>query len=559
MLAAVAAASGYFAMLDDRLSDTQIHIATAALKRGHRDLFASDPVYGDPVLWRFSSPAFAGLLELFLVPTDFADPSLPFRALAGPVVMLYLCGMYALLLRQTRSWSIAAFVAVMSSTITYTLGRWYWGAGSLASITPSTVYMAAVPLIVLAFLQYEHRRRLILVFGAIGLLGNLHLVTAMNLTIVLLIVYLGRRRFALRAWPMAIGCALAALATAWPFTWYTIAVRSRITPVEAETDPATIYEAFRLAKLALLYPDLLQSLLNWLLLVGVLIIPAIMVVLRMERFRVRNRGVWLWLIAGGLFVSMGLHGLSQLAGLIQAGPPPVIGFVQASSLVMLALYVLFAQGLTQLFRIVREHRGLLRWACAVLVGVWMIPSDNLRVARHAAYDAATTFMEESEKPLRVQQLHLRRDRGREVRRIAEWAAAQSDRNAVFLTDDIEFRMYARRSILASRDDVRITYLLAPSRLARWMDRVAQQRHVLALAASQPTASALRQWIARLREEPRFADVPQWYVIFRADAAPEANGALNEVVRRGWGNHYRLFRLNLTATRPETSPTIRREG
>ena len=96
--------------------------------------------------------------------------------------------MYALLYRQTRSWSLSAFVAVLSSAVTYTLGRSYWGIGSLASITPPTLVLAVVPLIVLSYLRYERQWRVLLVFAFIGVCGNLHLVTAANLTIVLLIV-----------------------------------------------------------------------------------------------------------------------------------------------------------------------------------------------------------------------------------------------------------------------------------------------------------------------------------------------------------------------------------
>ncbi len=541
IFAAVSAAAGYMAILDDRLSKSQVAIATVAINRHQPELFSNDTIYGDSSRWRFHTPFLQSLLEVILLPTGYRDLSLPFRALTGVVLMIYLSGMYTLLYRQCRSWSISAFVAILSSAVTYTLGRSYWGVGSLASITPAAMVMGIVPLIVLAYLRYEKQWRIVLVFGFVGLCGNLHLVTGVNLVIVLLIVYLGRRRFAPSAWPTAIGCAACAMIAALPYAGYYLSLRYGAIPPGAEVSPAAVYEAFRLGNLAILYPDMLKSLLYSLLLVLVLLIPAVAVLIRVERFRVRDLSVWIWFAAGVLFVSLCLHGASQLVGIIQGKAPPFIDFARASSLIMLPLYVLFAQAVTNLFRLVRVHRTALRWACAAFFAAWMIPSDNLRVARHAGYDLATMFMEEDNKPLRVQELHDRQDRQADLIAIAQWARHNTSKDTVFLTTKAMFRMISRRSIVASSEDVHYYYYVTPWELDEWIERVRTQAAALRSPSGRVNIQNIVQFIQDSKSG-RFKQVTDWYVILPIKKTPKNPAPLLPVEGAGWGKHYKLYRL-----------------
>jgi len=534
------AAAGYFATLDDRLSSTQINIASAALKRHQPELFPHDPVFGESGLWRFQTPAVQAPLEMILLPTGYEDPTIGFKAVAGIVAMVYLCGMYALLYRQCRSWSIAAFVAVLSTAITYTLGRSYWGVGSLGSVTPSTLIMAMVPLIVLAYLRYEEHWRVLLVFAFVGLCGNIHLVTAANLAIVLLIVYLGRHGLRPSCWPTAIGCVLCAIGAALPYTGYYLHLRYAAVPEGAQISTAAIYEAFRLGRLTVLYPDMLKSLLYWLLLVLALLIPAGAVLLRVERFRVRDLGVWVWLGAATFVVALLLHGAVQLFGILRGKAPPIIDFAQASSLVMLPLYVLFTQALTNLFRLLRSHRAVLRWACAAFMAAWMVPADNLRVPRHVAYDWCTRFMEPDRRPLRVQELQTKRSRDAELAEIAQWARRNTNIGAVFLIDSAKLRMLSRRSIVACRDDVKYFYYVAPWNLDRWRQRMTRQKAVLRPSAGRASDQAIAGFISELKAED-FQHVTDWYVVLRIKDAPKTPGALRMVVSDRWGRHYRLYK------------------
>ena len=539
IFAAASAAAGYFALLDDRMSDTQVNIAAAAVKRHQTDLFAHDPVFGHDRRWRFQTPAVQIPLELMLVPTDYQDLALPFQAMTGVFTMIYLAGMYALLYRQCRSWSVSTYVSLISSTVIYTLGRSFWGIGSLSSITPAAMVIAVVPLIVLSYLRYENQWRVLLVFAFIGLCANIHLVTAMNLAIVMLIVFLGRHRFAPSCWPTAIGCVLCVSMAALPYAAYYLHLRYSGAP-DALIEASQVQQALRLGGLELFYPEMLKSLVYWLLFTLVLLIPAAAVLSRVERFRVRDLAGWAWMAAGSLLVCLGLHGASQLVGILTGKAPPIADFAQASNLVMLPLYVLFAQALTNLFRLMRPHKVRLRWALAAFLAAWMIPSDNIRVPRHIAYDLSTSFMAEDRKPLRVQELHARAERIAELANIANWAKSNTPTDSVFLIDSAKFRMLSRRAIAATRDDARYFYYVTPWQLGQWRKTVTRQRLVLRPPSGKASDVKILEFIQGLTQGG-LAGVENWYVILRAAVAPDTPGALSAQRGPGCGKHYRLYR------------------
>jgi len=552
ILAAASAVSGYFVSLDDRLSTAQANIASAAVKRHDPQRYTHDPIFGDELLWRFHTPAVQGILELFLVPTDYQDLRLPFRAMAGVMTMVFLCGMYALLWAQCRSWSVAVFTAILSTRVIEALGGSYWGIGSMASIAPPGICQALLPLVVLAFLRYSRpaggdllatQWRVLLVFGFVGLLGNFHLVTAMNATIILLVAYVARQRFRPRCLPVAIGCALAALVAALPYAWYYVGLRAAASGPAGEADPAVVYEAFRIGQLVTLYPELLTELLDWRLLAGglVLVTPAVTLVLRIDRFRTQNLRVWVWMVLGGVLTAFVLHGVSQAAGKLLNVPPPVTDFVQAAGLVMLPLYVMLAQSIVNLFRLLHGHRRLLRWAGAVLLAAWMVPADNLRVPRYAVVDLATRFMDEADKPSSVIRHHDKAARRAELAAIGQWALGRA--GSVYLTDRGEFRALARRPIVLAPSDARYLHHLAPGRLGDWMKLFRRQQALLHPPAGRADGKAIAQFVTELVEaDPKKLDLAEWYVILPAGAAPERPAPLKPVEGGRWGRHYCLFRI-----------------
>lgn len=551
ILLGVAAVYTYLAALDHRVSDAQASIAAVALKEHDPELFARDPVYGPSGLWRLHTPVFQAVLKLVLVPTGYRDPVLPFRVLVPIVTMLYLGGMYALLYRECRSWSVAVFVAVISSTVTYTLGEGYWGVGSLGSMTPATLYAALAPVIVLAMLRQERLAerqsrpsRLFVLFGLVGLGGNLDLVTAMNLTLVLVIVYLGRRRFALSAWPIALGCVLSALIGAMPYTLYYLVMRMTAAG-GPHVDSEAIHRAFEIARVAVLFPDVLKPMLNWLAWMGLFAVVTAIVLSRLERLKVRDLGFWVWFVAACLFVATALQGLSQLVGRFTLGIPPVLDFVRASRLAMLPVYVLVAQGMTNLFRMMRRQQASLRWLAGGLAAAWMIPSDNLRVARHAAVEVGTVMLKPQDKPRSVRRHRRLRRRWTELAAIGEWGRRHTDKGAVFLTPQHELRVFGRRSIVASRHDARTIYYLAPWRLAELMRRLQRQDRVLDPPEGDRFDADSLAFVEELADRTEFQGAA-WYVVLRSFVVVDDSDPLERIAPPddAWGDQYALYRIKL---------------
>ncbi|MDP7162394.1 MAG: hypothetical protein QF577_05125 [Phycisphaerae bacterium] len=559
ILLGVAGAYGFLGRYDRHLGGDQVRLATVAVKDHNPTLYGYDPVYGPAGPWRGHSPLFQAMLKLAMVPTGYQDLSLPFRAMVPVMVLVHLLGMYALVYRQCRSWSVSVFIAVLSSTVTVTLGGWVWGAGTPAMVTPAGLCQSLWPVVVLGFLAAvdagtgrrgskfdPHRARVGLgrwklpaVFACIGLLGNVNLPAAMNMVLVLVAVYLVGRRFSPRAWPMAIGCVLVAAAAAAPQAGYLIVLR--YSPGQGGyASLATVFKALGEAKLPVLFPMVAGALMDWLLVCAVLIIVAGAVLIRLERFHSPNVGLWLGMLATAVVISVGLTGLAQLVAMLLGRGPVVVDFVQAAPLAMLPLYVLAAQTLTNLFRLSRRGR-MPRWACAALMVVWMVPAENLRVARHQVYEWGTAFMAAEDKPVRMQKRGERIRRGAELRRMAQWARHNTPVDAVFIVDSDEFRMWSRRSIVAGHD-VRWVLYLAPWRLERWMARSERQRRMLRPPVGKADTEALRRFTGDLASEPPWKNVKHWYVVLRGEVAPEESAWLEYMRPQGWGKHFVLGRV-----------------
>jgi len=542
IFAVMSAAAGYAALYDEHLSDTQVHIATAALKHHDPSLLAHDAVFGARHWWRIDPPAFQTLMDMVLAPTEYRDPLLPFRAMTGAVVMVYLCGMYALLYRQCRSWSIAAFTSVLSLAVIETTRGSSWGAGSLASITPPTLCVSVLPLIMLAYLRYRRQWQVMLVFGALGVLANFDLAASMNMTCVLVTVHLFVGRFSPRVCVDAAGGALLALLGALPHLWYYYGLRLA-TGAESATAPAVLQV---LHEANVLYPGLFKPLLEaeTLVRMGVLLIAAVVVLARVDRYRVRQPAVWVYFMAAVTGVTFAGQGASQLVGKLGGGPPPLIGFVEAFGLILLPLYVLLAQALTNAFRLVTRQKGILRAVCLAFLAAWVIPSDNLSVARHGVKDlyvrAAGAVSGQTDLP--TDSNSLRRHRRRELEAIAE-KARRLDRQALFIVDSNLFRMLSRRAIVACQEDRRYVYALSPSRLDEWTRRFDDQDELL-----DPPGHTNPQAVVRFAEDlsvkGEFVGVSEWYVILQAPKAPPSGNGLEEIHPGSWGRHYRLYRVML---------------
>ncbi len=543
VLVATAALYGGLATVDDYLEDSQITLATAALSAADGGLFAADPVFGPKGPVFSPSPAFVGGLRLML-PVAGGDPVWLLRLLVGPMVLLYLLGMYLLLLRQCGSWSIAVFVAILSTVVIEVMGGSTWGLGMLASAGPVGLPLAATPWAVLGLLDALHRPagrwRLAGAFLLAGLLAHFDLGWALNLVIVLTATYLIQRRFAATAWLGAAICVVLAAAAALPPLVQCLGVR--LGPPASPEAVQAARQMLREGEQAMLYPQALRALPDWLVWAVPLAIPAVVMLSQVSRFRGRFLGFWITFAISAAVVTLLLQPISQGVGLATGTVAPVQGFVRASCLLMLPLYALFAQAVTGLFRLTVGHHGLMRTACALAAAAWMLPSDNLAPARHLAYAGGSVLLSEEHQPRRFRRLEESTARRMELEALARWAATNTPTDAVFLADQSQFRLMSRRAIVAGDADASYLRCGPPEHLLDWKQRQTHQARLLRPAAGKVDPAALGQFVTELSSQRPFALGGAWYVLLTPLAAPESSAVLTEVTSDEWGRYYRLYRI-----------------
>ncbi len=542
ILAATSTVAGLLALCPSELTAEQINVTVNAVRAVEGDVYARDPVFGRSGLWRFQTPVWQWYLRQSYRATGLTGVHLAFASLVGPLSFVYLVGMYALLWRQCRSWSIACFVAVLSTTMITVIGGSRWGLGTAEGMTADTVYLAFVPLLIWAFLERMDRPSVLWVFLAAGLLANVHVVTGMNLTLVLAVMLLGHWQLSWRGWALALLGGLCAAGAASPFLWTYVAQRAAMVSAVSPADWAAVAGSFRQGNLAVLYPEMLRTATEVPAVIYLLAlwIPAMGLMIRFDRFRVRDLHVWVWMLVAAAGVGLLLHGVSQAAGVLRGAAPPVIDLVHALRFTLLPLYVLLAESLSHLFRM-RFSRGVLRVSLTVLLAVWLVPSPNLAVARHWVADTVADMTAKAEQFEGVQKRRLRRQRNAELRAVAEWLAEHSARDARIVCNRASLRLWSQRSLVACPTDLRYFYYITPDRLAEWGRLVAAQRG-LSPRRGQPLDLLKVRQFARRHEAG--------YVVLPAGRGPETETDADRIEglriirdpQQRWGKFWRLYRI-----------------
>ena len=502
-------------------------------------LYANDPVFaesGQAAPWRLHLPAWRALLgaaERLVAPADAVNA---FRLLGAALVLAYLLSMYVLLYRQTLSALTAMLVALMSLAV-YSDKPPYWGIGPVFTVTPAGAYLAAVPVLMLMFVNARRPWALAGVFFLAGAAGNVHISSAVNLTAVLSLVLLARERFRLRACVTVGLCLLAAAAGAGPALYYycqTFRAAGLALPAAGQADPAA---ALRLAGMNILYPGLAVFAVRRLAIALVPMVLAAIVPARPGRRRSAGPGQWLLLLAAIFIVAFGLHGLAQLAGRLMGTWPVATELFGAFGLLMVPVYVLFARAMVNLLRLARRNRRWVEAALVALAVVYLGFSWNAHPLRRLAKEMVTRAG--GKVPHRPE-----RQAARELRALAGWARRNTPPESLFITERAEIRAYALRSISCCGLDAEYLYRLGPGRLAEWQRRLRQQRKLLrpepgALADAEAIVRLADAWRARLR-----APAGPIYVLIRAQSAPSPAGrlAMVEAPAGQWGRHWRLFQV-----------------
>lgn len=554
VLVAVVAGNTALSFRQSNITDDQANMLAEVLKRKNPALYRSDEIFGSSgpaALWRMRLPAWQALLGGAVRLGGAGDPLNALRILGAACMLLYLLGMYLLLLRQTHNAPMAALLAVMSVAI-FSLKRPYWGVGPIFAVTPATLYLAFVPLLVLGFVQLRRRWSITGVFFLAGLCGNIHLTSAINLVLVMGIALLLLERFRGRAWALAGLSGAAAALGAAPAIYHYAATFGAAGISLPEMSIAQLRSILQLTGSNVLYPEPLTQVLRWLPLAVLLAAPAAIILTRAGRYRVRDLGAWLWLLGAAGIVAFVLHGVSQFVGWRLSTLPPVIEFFDAFRLAMLPLYVLFAQAMINLIRLARRNRAWVRAGLAALVVGYLGSSYNARPIRHMVRDAVAALAEK--EPLRSD----RGDKRERLRSIARWAGrdAHTPPDATFLCGEAEIRLYARRSVLFCPADVRYLYHLAPQRLAQWAENLRTQRTLLNPPEGTPADADRIVAFLDTYWQQRAGPAAPTYVLIPSRSAPPATARLQEIALPDGtrGQHWRLFRLVPFVPGATTSPS-----
>ena len=483
----VALASTYLAMLDEAFSEEQYLYATAStiestIASGGDETLSSDFVFGqfyaDGQLPAQLNQPFLRLIGAVRSTLGGVSPLLAFRVLAGPMCLLFLCGMYFLLFRITAGATVSAFVAILSMGTIQTVGGWHWGVGALSTVTPAGLFLAISPFVILGFVHHRRRpKKLLRTFAIIGLLGNLHFISALTLGGILLLTYLIDRRLRPVTLFTAL-CSAAILALCiLPTALYHHALAAELAalPGASAVDVGTILSAVRCCGGDPLYPELIGQALQWGIYIGVLLGLSITMLWRHDDDHASlHLGMWIWVALLGVIVSLGGVGLMQSLAESKGRlilPPAIL---QASCWTMLALFVLLARGLRNVTRVMRFSPSVLLWARVILLAAWLLPSDNLALVRHQMYEWFTAGLRESDKPMRLQELRDRRVGLAELEAIGLWLRENTPPDALVICNQPRMRVIARRGILADSTDVAMFVERAPWLVKPWHRLVEMQ-------------------------------------------------------------------------------------
>ena len=535
ILVVVSALAHLHAACQQELADEQVGVLVNMLRSTNGQLYQRDAIFGDSGLWRFRTPVWEFYLREAYQAGGSASPAKALAMLSGPLTLIYLLGMYGLLYRQCRSWSIACYVAVLSTAVIPLAGDG-WGLGPLSSLTADTVYLAFVPWLAWGLAAAINSANVLWVFLGAGLLANIHAVTAMNFALVAAAALLVHWRFARRGWLLAAGGVFCTVAGASPFLAYHLAQRMAFTAdAPARWSGAAI--ALGPGGLDVLLPDVLAALLMFPTLgyVLALALPVAGAVLLPGRLAVKDVRLWLGMLVGAVVVGLGLHGLSQLAGMVMDRPPAVVDFIHALRFSLLALYVLLAEAIVQSARLGLPRRAL-RITLAAVLALWLVPSDNLAAGRQWVDRAATALMREEERSEPMRRRLTEPDRGRELEAIGMYLRHNTPIDTVVIGDQGRLRLWSQRALVVCADDVKYLYYLAPRRLEAWAAVLADQDEVLAPKSGAPIDRPRLERFA-LRYGAEFVVVPAAQA---TTAAPPQYWV--ESPDQSWGGYWKLYRV-----------------
>ena len=375
------------------------------------------------------------------------------RALAWltwPMGVLYLVAHYALFRAVSGSATAAGLAAVGALTVRHALGGDLWGFDGVRSAATRSILAGLVPLLLL-FVAWRSRRGFPVFFLLLGALFNVHPVTAYQLAEGTALAHVALARLQ----PRAVGQVLAGIALfcvgAAPYLVPFLGAR------DSATDAATLTAArqaldYRFAYL--LYPQTVNA-------VASVAFHAALPVLAWLTWRRRvperlRRPLEAFAIAA---IVAGLLGTaaSQAVGLWRDRPYPDIQQLRALRLAYPVLLCGLAAGYATLLAC-RSPRALAAVA-ALFVASLVPPHEVIHAVSPERREAVKAWLGAT-SPKRVAAASSRAA-------LAAWAVASTPPDALFFTDDFEFRVRTRRAITGSFKDGALFFLLGDRPFVAW--------------------------------------------------------------------------------------------
>lgn len=346
----------------------------------------------------------------------------------------------------------AALATLGALTVRNALGGEVWGFDGVSSAATRTVLAGLVPPLLLLFLLARRRPWLPAYWGVLGLLVNLHPVSAYHLAQVTAVAHLWSQRLRVRALvQVALGVALF-VAGALPYAVAFFSGR------EGGGSPGEVRAALDYRFPYLLYPIAPNALLS----------VAFHMALPL--------GAWLWWrrrgepsailsplsAVAGAAVVLGFAGTAAIQALGVALDRPYLDIQQLR--VLRLLYPILLAGLAVTYARLLEMPGARgRLAALVLLLLSLVPPSEVIHAVSEPTRARVKHALGWGPPPRGAAAVTSADR----RALWAWARAETPPDALFFTDDWEFRLQTHRSVTGSFKDGAFMFLAGSAPMARW--------------------------------------------------------------------------------------------
>jgi hypothetical protein len=364
---------------------------------------------------------------------------------------LYIAGHYAFFRVISGRPLAAALAALGALTVRNALGGEVWGFDGMPAAATRTILAGLTPLLLLLFLWWRRRRALAGYWAVLGLLFNVHPVSAYQLAQVTAVAHLWRERSVRALGQVVLGAALFVVGTL-PYVIPFFSARI------GGGAPSTVRAALDYRFPYLLYPIAPNALLS----VAFHMALPLGAWLAWRRLRQPHPVLTPLLPVMGAAVALGFGGTALIQALGAALDRPYVD-IQELRVVRL-LYPITLGALALLYARWLERRTTrARVAVAVVVVLSLVPpGEVIHAFSHETRAAVKHALGMGPAPVAAAPADVAARPA-----LWRWATSATPPSALFMTDDAEFRLRTRRAITGSWKDGALMFLAGSGPLTQW--------------------------------------------------------------------------------------------